>query len=53
MKIKYLIAGMVLSIPLLFSSCRSCKGGGWYGDRNLEISQVTMDMENVACLPEE
>lgn len=18
-----------------FSSCRSCKGGGWYGDRNL------------------
>ncbi len=45
MKSKLLVAGVLLSLPILFGSCRSCKGGGWYGDRNLNIDQVQCDVE--------
>jgi hypothetical protein len=47
---------MVITFGMNFSSCRSCKGGGWYGDRNLGYTPEKKTQEDglkVIIKPEE
>ncbi|NNE28176.1 MAG: hypothetical protein HKN16_00975 [Saprospiraceae bacterium] len=50
MKIKLLAFGLLLCTPFFFSSCKTCKGGGWYGDRNLDISTLEEPAHSDECL---
>ena len=38
-RVLYLAVALMV-IAASTSSCRSCKGGGWYGDRNLGYAPV-------------
>lgn len=58
-KYSILLLLVLLAMGMNFSSCRSCKGGGWYGDRNLgyapqkeqpaEKQKAILNIEEESC----
>lgn len=50
---KLLIGFILLGAAISMSSCsggKNCRGGGWYGDRNLTVAPITIEKEDNTTL---